>query len=602
MGAYLMASLADNFDSILKTKLKAEFVPRLPPLLNKKAKPEEQDKKQLSRAFAGYVLHKHLDLSVVEACASVIDDFDDCGVDAIACVDQVLYFVQVKLKSKAFDQDDALKFRNGIASLLKGNFNQFNSNVQKRLPELEAAFNSCDAIKLIVGYTGDCITEHAKQVFVALYDEVIDEEPRLDKKVIEFEATQIAETLLDEKALGTVEVTIPFSKLQLVAEPRPTYFGIVKLHDLVVLHQDKSKALYERNIRYFLGTKSSNVNQSIQETLRSNKKAFFYLNNGVTALAESIKKKGTAASPRLELKGLSVINGAQTISSAADYVKKFPYDDIKDARVLLTIIQAGSDSDFGRSVTKARNHQNPVTAGNFAALDPAQENLRRELDYLGYSYHYRPEALPTGAEKDPQVITFELAMRSLAMFGIDSHFPFWLKNEPIRFQQIDSPEYASLFSPAPMGSILVNKVNCYRFIRDVLAANDAPGGEEGERLFYRHGVYLIAAVLAKRLTDLVNSPTLVRHEVLNQLVSAPLDECRHLCWENAKGYVGTRNGVLAFFRNQGNTVSLLERCMTAVYKLGDSTELAAVKAQSFVGEKYPKERVFRYLVANCPKI
>ena len=597
-----MASLAENFDAILKSKLKADFVPRLPPLLNKQAKPDEQDRKQLSRAFAGFVLHKHLDLSVVEACASVVDDFDDCGIDAIAYVDQVLYFAQVKLKNKAFDQADALKFRNGIALLLQGKFQQFNVNVQKRAPELEAAFNNCDAIRLIVGYTGDCVTEHAKQVFVALYDEVIDDEPRLAKDLIEFEAKQITEALLNEKAMGTVNVTIPFSKLQQVSEPRLTYFGVVNLHDLVALHQNERKALYERNIRYFLGTKSSNVNQSIQETLRSNKKGFFHLNNGVTALANSIEKKGTNVSPKLKLRGLSVINGAQTISSAADYVKRFPVDDIKDARVLLTIIQADSDSDFGRSVTKARNHQNPVTAGNFAALDPAQENLRRELDYLGYSYHYRPEALPVGAEKNSQVITFELAMRSLAMFGTDSHFPFWLKNEPIRFQQIDSLEYASLFNPAPMGSVLVNKVNCYRFIRGVLAANDAPGGEDGERLFYRHGAYLIAAVLAKRLTDLVNSPTLVRHEVLNQLVSAPLDECRHLCWESAKGYVGTRNGVLAFFRNQGNTVSLLERCMTAVYKLGDSPELAAVKAQSFVGEKYPKERVFRYLVANCPKI
>ncbi len=597
-----MASLGENFDAILKSKLKADFVPRLPPLLNKQAKPDEQDKKQLSRAFAGFVLHKHLDLSVVEACASVVDDFDDCGIDAIAYVDQVLYFVQVKLKTKAFDQADALKFRNGIALLLQGKFQQFNANVQKRALELEAAFNNCDAIQLIVGYTGDCVTEHAKQVFVELYEEVIDDEPRLTKDLIEFEAKQIAEALLNEKAMGTVNVTIPFSKLQQVSEPRLTYFGVVNLYDLVALHKDESKALYERNIRYFLGTKSSNVNQSIQETLRSNKKGFFHLNNGVTALANSIEKKGTSVSPKLKLKGLSVINGAQTISSAADYVKRFPDDDIKDARVLLTIIQADSDSDFGRSVTKARNHQNPVTAGNFAALDPAQENLRRELDYLGYSYHYRPEALPVGAEKNSQIITFELAMRSLAMFGTDSHFPFWLKNEPIRFQQIDSPEYASLFNPAPMGSILVNKVNCYRFIRDVLAANDAPGGEDGERLFYRHGAYLIAAVLAKRLTDLVNTPTLVRHEVLKQLVSLPLDECRHLCWESSKSYVGTRNGVLAFFRNQGNTVFLLERCMTAVYKLGDRPELTAAKAQMTTGEKFPKERVFRYLVANCPKI
>jgi len=34
-------------------------------------------------------------------------------------------------------------------------------------------------------------------------------------------------------------------------------------------------------------------------------------------------------------------------------------------------------------VTKARNHQNPVAIGNFAALDPIHERLRRELSLDG---------------------------------------------------------------------------------------------------------------------------------------------------------------------------------------------------------------------------
>ncbi len=52
-----MAELAPNFLNILKDKLGRDFVPHLPELLDKKPPQEEQDKKQLSRAFSAFALH-----------------------------------------------------------------------------------------------------------------------------------------------------------------------------------------------------------------------------------------------------------------------------------------------------------------------------------------------------------------------------------------------------------------------------------------------------------------------------------------------------------------------------------------------------------------
>lgn len=563
----------------------------------------ERDKKQLSRAFAGFVLNKLIDISVVDACSSVTDDYDDCGIDAIFYLNGVLYLVQVKLNTRAFDYEDALKFCDGVTKLLDGDFNHFNANVQRRWSELDSAFDNCSSIKLVIGYTGECITEHAKRVFLDLYSRVIDDEPRLNNEIIEFGSTCVVEKLLEEKALEVVNATLPISKLQLVNEPMPTYFGVVKLIDLVMLHQEKSKALYESNIRYFLGTNNSAVNQSIQRTLKTNKTTFFYLNNGVTALADKVEKKGTKNHTKLRLKGLSVINGAQTISSAAEYVKKFPDDDIGDAKVLLTVIESNTNSDVGRAITKARNHQNPVASSNFIALDPVQEDIRRVLDFLNYSYHYRPEAMPSGAEQNSKVITMDTAMRALAIFSSDYRYPYWLKNEPQRFQLIESTEYAALFKPTPIGSILVNKVNCYRFIKEILSTNDTAGREEGERLFYRHGAYLIASVLAKTLSKLVDTPIVLPLDEIKKIISSPLDECRHICWETAKSAVGTRNSVQAFFRNQSYTVDLLERCMIAVYKLNDNEQIVQIKrAVAVTDGKLNKDNIFSYLVSKSPKI
>jgi type III restriction enzyme len=73
---------------------------------------------------------------------------------------------------------------------------------------------------------------------------------------------------------------------------------------------------------------------------------------------------------------MSVINGAQTVASCASFVADNPNADISAAVVHVTVIQADQDAEFSKSVTRARNLQNPVSPQNFAALAGA-----KPLDY-----------------------------------------------------------------------------------------------------------------------------------------------------------------------------------------------------------------------------
>ena len=63
-----MAELAPNFLNILRAKLERDFIPHLPELLDKKHAQEEQDKKQLSRAFSAFVLRLPLKSGVLSPC------------------------------------------------------------------------------------------------------------------------------------------------------------------------------------------------------------------------------------------------------------------------------------------------------------------------------------------------------------------------------------------------------------------------------------------------------------------------------------------------------------------------------------------------------
>ena len=129
-----MAALEPQHMTVLKKILAERFVPFLPPLLGA-AKPEDQAAKQLSRAFSAFALNKLLNITPKDAAASVVDDFNDKGLDAIHyhAPTETLYLLQTKLKeSEQFKQDEAQSFCTGIRLLLKQDFNGFNGNVQNR--------------------------------------------------------------------------------------------------------------------------------------------------------------------------------------------------------------------------------------------------------------------------------------------------------------------------------------------------------------------------------------------------------------------------------------------------------------------------------------
>lgn len=598
-----MAALEPQFMAILKKVLNDRFVPHLPRLLDERRPPEEQAGKQCSRAFSAFALHKLLGLLPSEAAAAVVDDFQDRGLDAIYyhAPKETLYLLQTKLKaSEQFKQDEAQAFCDGVRTLLRQDYAAFNAHVQRRQTEIEDALGACSHIQLVVPYTGDGVTRPAIEVLDALLAEVAQDDERVVASVLYYSADDITRDLRAEQAYPPVNTDLRLQHVQKVEEPRATYFGVAQLADLVALHQQHDKGLYERNIRYFLGSSTSEVNRAIKATLLDNPADFFYLNNGVTAVCDSIDPKDNRAGfKKLRVRGLSIINGAQTVASAAEFVARNPGHSIANAKVMFTLIKAPADGAFGKRVTKARNHQNPVQAANFASLDETQERLRQEVAHLGFEYHYRPEML---ARANGRVITLEEALRVLATLHDDPRYPVWLKSEPARLSNPDGPEYQRLFDAQLTGAALINAVLCSRAIHDLLLSSElrAPSRSQ-ERLVYRHGVHAITAVLMKRLRTKIRAPLPMDPATLPALVSQPFDELRQQAFDTARGRL-IGEGPLAYFRNQGNVVSFLAELMTTNFGLGADPAIATLRNVAGPAEAYPRKRLFDYLSPRAPQI
>lgn len=598
-----MAAIEAQYMVILKKVLAERFVPLLPPLLDTKKSATEQQAKQLSRAFSAFALHKLLGVTPQVAAASVVDDFNDKGIDAIHydAPSETLYLLQTKLKeSEQFKQEDALPFCEGVRLLLKQDFTAFNENVQKRQADIEGALDACSHIRLVVPYTGDGVSKTASDALLSLLnDDDLDEE-RLEKQVQYYAASDIVRDLLAEQAYMPVHTDIALQKHAKVEEPRTTYYGIARLADLVALHNAHGRALYERNIRYFLGSRSD-VNKAIKATLRDDPGSFFYLNNGVTAVCDDIEQKGNhpgSGFRKFKVRGLSIINGAQTVASAAEFVSQHPGSNIDPAKVMLTLVKAPADGHFGKRVTKARNHQNPVQLANFASLDENQERLRQEMAYLGFRYHYRPEAAVNG----PGAITLDEALRALATLQADPRYAAWLKSEPGRLADPDSAEYQTLFSDNLTGAAMVNAVLCHRAIRALVVRYEQTAvARSQERLIYRHAIHVIASVMMKRLSRRIGAAEVMDATAIAGLLSLPLDQLRQQAFDLGQKRL-TFQGPLAYFRNQGNVVAFLSDLMETNFGLSADPAVTQLRNIQDVADAYPRKRLLDYLSSHAPQL
>lgn len=596
-----MAALEPQHMAVLKKILEERFVPSLPPLLDTSKPIAEQQAKQLSRAFSAFVLHKMLGVTPQLAAASVVDDFNDKGIDAIHydASSETLYLLQTKLKeSEQFKQEDALPFCEGVRLLLRQDFAHFNANVQNRKTDIEIALDTCNHIKLVVPYTGAGVSKTASDVLQSLLDDACQDEERLLNQVEYYTAIEITRDLLAEQAYQPVHTDITLQKYEKVEAPRTTYYGTVRLSDLVALHLAHDKALYERNIRYFLGSNNSEVNKAIQTTLHDAPGDFFYLNNGVTAVCDMINPKATKNGvKKFKVRGLSIVNGAQTVASAAEFVRQHPSKSIDDAKVMLTLIKAPADGPFGRRVTKARNHQNPVQAANFASLDENQERLRQEIALLDFTYHYRPEAAVSGSH----AITLDEALRALASQQNDPRYAVWLKSEPGRLTDPESAEYKALFPASLTGVALVNAVLCHRTIRKLVVGYEQGASSRSEKLICRHGLYVIATVMMKRLHRRINAATIMNFDEISSLISGPLDQLRQQT-VNLGGQRLTHKGALAYFRSQGDVVAFLDQLMERYFGLSSDPALNSLRNSQGANENYPRQRLFDFMINRAPQI
>lgn len=370
---------------------------------------EERRKALLSRSLSALYIKQAVGIDIASACQAVTDGWNDNGLDAIYFDPKTdtLLLVQGKWSTtgnKPIDSDGTNAFAKGVRDLLSEKFERFNEKVRKKEADIRTALYADRPIRMRL------VTIHSASQATSAYvrrpvDDLVDElnNPVGIAGAEHIDQAGVYRLITAESTPVKIKLQIGLNHWGQIEKPFLAYYGRVHVGEISEWWKDHSNFLFVQNLRVFYY--SSDVNDALKKTIASEPDNFWYFNNGITVICDSVSK-GLAGSLDntvgiFTCDGVSVVNGAQTVGSIGGVVGGAPEgSDPPQGWVQVRIISLEkTPPDFARRLTRAANLQNAVGNREFAAMDPLQYRLATDFALDRRKYVYKSgEPEPRGDE------------------------------------------------------------------------------------------------------------------------------------------------------------------------------------------------------------
>jgi hypothetical protein len=324
------------------------------------------------------------------SCDIVFDNQDNQG-------NKIFYIVQSKWNSfsnceKETDKDEILKALSDFETILRGEKKNVNAKLAKKLEELDKHLKANGEVKFIFlslshyKNGGEENINSFRNNDEKIKFEVIDinriKVDYIDRKYKNIEPVNPLENYLNpEESPVTIEIerlTQTGGNFIRIEKPFEAFVFLLRPKSIFELFEKYGFALFFKNVRNPL--LQSQFNTEIEKTASENPAFFWYYNNGITAITYLLPTIGKQAI-RINLTGLQIINGAQTVYSVyhsyknASPTKRKQMD--SEALITLRLLKSGG-KEFDLNVTRFTNSQNPVNDRDFCANDDIQVELQND--------------------------------------------------------------------------------------------------------------------------------------------------------------------------------------------------------------------------------
>lgn len=199
---------------------------------------------------------------------------------------------------------------------------------------------------------------------------------------------------------GIAPAYIPTFKIRIISEGTIQHEGVMHRYDpntkieswvfsasgrdIAQMYARAGDRLFAKNIRGYLG--STDINESIAQTIRKEPSNFWYYNNGVTIVCDEARREERCGEDAIIINGAQIINGQQTTITLYN-------NDSKDTNILVKIIKIPKEinnyQDYDKlvnSIVRATNWQNKINPSDLVSNDYIQVYLEREMRKVGYQY------------------------------------------------------------------------------------------------------------------------------------------------------------------------------------------------------------------------
>ena len=474
--------------------------------------PTDREAHILSRSMAAAAITILDEVDAPNAANAVVDGGKDNGIDAIHYdpLTKTLFLVQSKWSNShtsSIESGEVLKFLQGVQDLVSLKKARFNEKIQKRWSLIEDALKRLTSVRLVVAYPGSSKIDPDIQ-------EKTDDFVRGQNDTSElFFFTPITQRELfqhfvSEAAPPQINLTVRLTHYGLVESPLRAVYGQVSASDVAEWYRQHGNHLFAGNIRNFLG--SSEVNSAIGDTLKSNANFFWYYNNGITIIAEDLKRQAIGGSDRsvgiFDCQNVTVVNGAQTVGTIG---RTLTGDSSAFLQARIIVVD-DPDSILGKRITRASNTQNKIDARNFVALDSEQERIRTELLIEKINYEYREgeplDSTIDGFEFIEAITTLACASDEISYVALSKGYVGGL------YADITAAPYKALFNPTTSSKRLWSLVQLSRradkAIKTMSDQASADQASPTERGIVVHGNRFIMHCIFRRIgktADLLNS-------------------------------------------------------------------------------------------------
>lgn len=386
------------------------------------------EQKLMSRGVTAIALAGLSGLTYPEVAKYVTDGSKDNGIDGVYYDDKKnkIYIVQAKWSNKGsgtIETGDLMKFIAGVYLLLNEEWKKFNARFKNISSEISSGIQKDPEILLILAFNSDNdISQDCKEII----EKFLSENNSDSQEVVLVNKFDLKRILRTIKAVQTgLSTDVDVNLLQWGEQKDPYYsvYGKIACADVAEWYSQHGDLLFSENIR---GTLSdSDINVQIEASLLRNPEEFWYLNNGITAISDDIKRMPVGLGDGKEssfwrVGNIKIVNGAQTTGSIYAAFLKRPTI-VKKGYVQIKVISLqNSPLELSSKITTATNTQNKVEAKDFLALDEMQNGLAESFKKIGVQYVFRrgDKVVDDALGLDVQELAMALALTSSTMTDV----------------------------------------------------------------------------------------------------------------------------------------------------------------------------------------